>query len=215
MSEWWEAIKQYKQKTMSFAEDMGHDMPDEEAQFGTQRQSDWNINTEITKNLTKMKGTVKSVLGAGTFKDLYKFDVEIKHEDGSSDVYTKYSKKDNAWVSANDVITFETNDNKKLMNVEKAGSQGDSNPTLPDTNTTDKPYVPAINPEKQLSIIRQSSLKVAIDYMIQYYPDKKIQPEEVCKVADYFVYYVETGNIPEKPKLSEGHPRETIEEPPF
>ena len=171
--------------------------------YNTMRQGNWSVN----KPNKTMKGKVKSVLANGTFQELYVWEVEVLLEDGLSNVYKKYTKKDNAFISVDDVITFDVNDKGSMKNVEKvSGSQGAAK-----ANET---FVPAINPEKQQSIVRQSSLKIAIDYMIHYFPEKKIQPEDLCRCADMFVFWVETGKYPEKPELSEKHPNE-VDDLPF
>jgi len=166
------------------------------------------------------KGTVKSVLASGTFKDLYKWEIEIQYEDGSTLTHNKYTKADNSFVTVGDVITFDVNDKGSLQNVEKvSGSQGQqqannqqsSGGHSSNTTDNDKPYEPAINQQKQTSITRLSTLKVASEYLQYYFPENKIKPEDICKCADMFVYWVETGKYPEPPQeLPEDHPEKGI-----
>jgi len=180
------------------------------------RVGTWSIN-KPKKRI--MKGKILNVESLGTKGKWYHFEITVEKEDGSSQVYNKFAQEDNAFLTVGDVGTYDEQPKEgqapNMKNFKKEGSQGvsNANQSVTNSNQQEKPFVPAINPEKQQSIVRQSSLKVAIDYLIQYYPEK-IQPEEVCKCADYFVYYVETGKIPEKPKLSEAHPEE-VDDLPF
>ena len=115
--------------------------------------------------------------------------------------YNKYVKAeyDKLMFTEGDEISFEVNDKGTMKNIEV--TEGEK---LEHSGPHQKEdYQPAINQQKQTSIERQSCLKVAMDYIITFYGDKKIQPEDVCKCADYFLYYVQEGKYPEQPETSE------------
>lgn len=162
-----------------------------------------------------MKGTVKNVVASGTFKDLYVFEVDIENEAGEVDTYKKYAKKDNAFVTVGDVITFDTNDKMSLKNVNKvSGSQGQQ-------MANGKPQEPVINQQKQHSIQRQVCLKCAVEFFANPNINQKsaLLPEHVLYVAEMFEVWVETGVIPaEEPEPAPVHPGELVndhqEEPP-
>jgi len=140
------------------------------------------------------KGTVKKIVEKPIFNGLRNWEIDIQHEDGPPERYKRFLKDYDINFSEGDVITFELNKKGSMISVHK---EGDSVPQQ--THTPGKepppPFEPAINLTKQKHIERQSSLKLALDFLSSQARDK-FAPTDVIDLADYFVSYIETGESP-------------------
>lgn len=138
------------------------------------------------------KGTVKKIVELEKWNEYFKWEVTVSDDRGEA-VYSKFNKENLIFFSVNDVITFETNDKGSMIKAKKF-EDSEQPPAQP---YFEKSYEPQINKQKQLSIERQSSLKLAFDFLANQ--RDKFTEQEVIWLAGYWVQYIETGQVPEGP----------------
>jgi len=149
---------------------------------------------------------VKNVQASGTHEDRFglKYDFEIEMEDGNSGEYSSKSKDQDKFVIGKKV-DYEWHDGKypkiKLhyeKPVAKSGSQTVQS---------------AQNDKVQIYIVRQSSIKAAIDYNSMLFdPDNRPTLESIVNDAEYFTRYVFKG-LPKAEDLTSQERKETDDLP--
>ena len=110
---------------------------------------------------------VVNVQGSGMFKELYVFEVELDN----GDVGKIYRKSNDSKLSNGQDISYTINDKGsiKIVTDYQKNNQSQSSPKQDDV---------------QKLIVKQSSLKAAVDY------DNKCTPEDVLKNAQMFYEWV-------------------------
>ena len=118
---------------------------------------------------------VKSIQATGNFKELYKFEVELDN----GDIGTLYRKSKDSKLSNGQDISYTINDKGTLKIVtDYQKNQGQSSPQKSD--------------DVQKLIVKQSTLKAAVDY------DNKCSPEDVLKNAQMFYDWVMDVDVQKK-----------------
>ena len=102
-------------------------------------------------------------------KTLYVFELSLDN----GDIGAIFKQKDNAYVEVGQEISYELTE-RGTIKIQRENSSFSSNRPAPDN-------------DRQLSIIRQSSLKAAIDLVVH----EKIEIHELIKTADSFVDWVQ------------------------
>jgi len=102
-------------------------------------------------------------------KTLYVFELSLDN----GDIGAIFKQKDNAYVEVGQEISYELTE-RGTIKIQRENSNFSSNRPAPDN-------------DRQLSIIRQSSLKAAIDLVVH----EKIEIHELIKTADSFVDWVQ------------------------
>ena len=130
------------------------------------------------------KGKVVSVKGDGTFKDLYKFEVELDNGDNG----VMYKRTPQHWLEEGQDINYTINDKGTL----KVIREGWDNP--PSSNGS-----PSFKKDNSVQkyIIKQSSLKASVDLCCSKGIHNK---EDVVAIAQYFTDWV-LGKQEEKENL--------------
>jgi len=121
---------------------------------------------------------VVNVQGSGMFKELYVFEVELDN----GDVGKIYRKSNDSKLSNGQDISYTINDKGsiKIVTDYQKNNQSQSSPKQDDV---------------QKLIVKQSSLKAAVDY------DNKCTPEDVLKNAQMFYEWV-WGLSPTQSKIN-------------
>ena len=121
---------------------------------------------------------VVNVQGSGMFKELYVFEVELDN----GDVGKIYRKSNDSKLSNGQDISYTINDKGsiKIVTDYQKNNQNQSSPKQDDV---------------QKLIVKQSSLKAAVDY------DNKCTPEDVLKNAQMFYEWV-WGLTPTQSKIN-------------
>ena len=121
---------------------------------------------------------VVNVQGSGMFKELYVFEVELDN----GDVGKIYRKSNDSKLSVGQDISYTINDKGsiKIVTDYQKNNQTQSSPKQDDV---------------QKLIVKQSSLKAAVDY------DNKCSPEDVLKNAQMFYEWV-WGLTPTQTKIN-------------
>lgn len=121
---------------------------------------------------------VVNVQGSGMFKELYVFEVELDN----GDVGKIYRKSNDSKLSNGQDISYTINDKGsiKIVTDYQKNNQSQSSPKKDDV---------------QKLIVKQSSLKAAVDY------DNKCTPEDVLKNAQMFYEWV-WGLTPTQSKIN-------------
>jgi len=121
---------------------------------------------------------VVNVQGSGMFKELYVFEIELDN----GDVGKIYRKSNDSKLSVGQDISYTMNDKGsiKIVTDYQKNNQSQSNPKQDDV---------------QKLIVKQSSLKAAVDY------DNKCTPEDVLKNAQMFYEWV-WGLTPTQNKIN-------------
>jgi len=121
---------------------------------------------------------VVNVQGSGMFKELYVFEVELHN----GDVGKIYRKSNDSKLSNGQDISYTINDKGsiKIVTDYQKNNQSQSSPKQDDV---------------QKLIVKQSSLKAAVDY------DNKCTPEDVLKNAQMFYEWV-WGLTPTQSKIN-------------
>ena len=120
---------------------------------------------------------VKNVQGSGMFKELYVFEVELDN----GDIGKIYRKSNDSKLSVGQDISYTMNDKGSIKIVtDYQKNQTQSSPKQDDV---------------QKLIVKQSSLKAAVDY------DNKCTPEDVLKNAQMFYEWV-WGLTPTQTKIN-------------
>lgn len=121
---------------------------------------------------------VVNVQGSGMFKELYVFEVELDN----GDVGKIYRKSNDSKLSNGQDISYTINDKGsiKIVTDYQKNNQSQSSPKQDDV---------------QKLIVKQSSLKAAVDY------DNKCTPEDVLKNAQMFYEWV-WGLTPRQSKIN-------------
>ena len=121
---------------------------------------------------------VVNVQGSGMFKELYVFEVELDN----GDVGKIYRKSNDSKLSNGQDISYTINDKGtlKIVTDYQKNNQSQSSPKQDDV---------------QKLIVKQSSLKAAVDY------DNKCTPEDVLKNAQMFYEWV-WGLTPTQSKIN-------------
>ena len=121
---------------------------------------------------------VVNVQGSGMFKELYVFEVELDN----GDVGKIYRKSNDSKLSNGQDISYTINDKGsiKIVTDYQKNNQSQSSPKQDDV---------------QKLIVKQSSLKAAVDY------DNKCTPEDVLKNAQMFYEWV-WGLTPTQTKIN-------------
>ena len=113
-----------------------------------------------------MKSKITNIQGDGNFKDLYVFELEMEN----GDCGRIYKKSDSSGLEIGDEINYEITE-KGTVKIQR-----DFQANYPRSN----------NPEVQKSIIKQSCLKCAVEFVIS----KDGKSDEVIKLAEKFVDWV-------------------------
>ena len=121
---------------------------------------------------------VVNVQGSGMFKELYVFEVELDN----GDIGKIYRKSNDSKLSVGQDISYTINDKGsiKIVTDYQKNNQTQSSPKQDDV---------------QKLIVKQSSLKAAVDY------DNKCSPEDVLKNAQMFYEWV-WGLTPTQSKIN-------------
>ena len=124
--------------------------------------------------MTTKKGKVTRVTSNGTWEGnyglMYKFEIEMEN----GDVGENLSKSNECKFKEGQETDYEFIDGQF--------------PKIKPVSTFQNNFTPRSNdPDRQLSIIRQSSLKAAIDLVVH----EKIEIQELIKTADSFVEWVQ------------------------
>jgi len=121
---------------------------------------------------------VVNVQGSGMFKELYVFEVELDN----GDIGKIYRKSNDSKLSVGQDISYTINDKGsiKIVTDYQKNNQSQSSPKQDDV---------------QKLIVKQSSLKAAVDY------DNKCTPEDVLKNAQMFYEWV-WGLTPAQSKIN-------------
>jgi hypothetical protein len=121
---------------------------------------------------------VVNVQGSGMFKELYVFEVELDN----GDIGKIYRKSNDSKLSVGQDISYTINDKGsiKIVTDYQKNNQSQSSPKQDDV---------------QKLIVKQSSLKAAVDY------DNKCTPEDVLKNAQMFYEWV-WGLTPTQSKIN-------------
>ena len=121
---------------------------------------------------------VVNVQGSGMFKELYVFEVELDN----GDIGKIYRKSNDSKLSVGQDISYTINDKGsiKIVTDYQKNNQSQSSPKQDDV---------------QKLIVKQSSLKAAVDY------DNKCSPEDVLKNAQMFYEWV-WGLSPAQSKIN-------------
>jgi len=121
---------------------------------------------------------VVNVQGSGMFKELYVFEVELDN----GDIGKIYRKSNDSKLSVGQDISYTINDKGsiKIVTDYQKNNQSQSSPKQDDV---------------QKLIVKQSSLKAAVDY------DNKCTPEDVLKNAQMFYEWV-WGLTPTQTKIN-------------
>ena len=121
---------------------------------------------------------VVNVQGSGMFKELYVFEVELDN----GDIGKIYRKSNDSKLSVGQDISYTINDKEsiKIVTDYQKNNQTQSSPKQDDV---------------QKLIVKQSSLKAAVDY------DNKCSPEDVLKNAQMFYEWV-WGLTPTQTKIN-------------
>ena len=121
---------------------------------------------------------VVNVQGSGMFKELYVFEVELDN----GDIGKIYRKSNDSKLSNGQDISYTINDKGsiKIVTDYQKNNQSQSSPKQDDV---------------QKLIVKQSSLKAAVDY------DNKCTPEDVLKNAQMFYEWV-WGLTPAQSKIN-------------
>ena len=124
--------------------------------------------------------TVKQVSGNGTHEDRFglKYDFEIVMENGDTGEYSSKSQEQDKFKQG-EKVTYEFYPGKypKIKPHYDRGSKG-AQPAQDNV---------------QLYIVRQSSIKAAIDFNNIIMGDKKPTINDICQDAEYFTQYVMNG----------------------
>lgn len=121
---------------------------------------------------------VVNVQGSGMFKELYVFELELDN----GDIGKIYRKSNDSKLSVGQDISYTINDKGsiKIVTDYQKNNQSQSSPKQDDV---------------QKLIVKQSSLKAAVDY------DNKCTPEDVLKNAQMFYEWV-WGLTPTQSKIN-------------
>ena len=120
---------------------------------------------------------VKNVQGSGMFKELYVFEIELDN----GDIGKIYRKSNDSKLTNGQEISYTMNDKGSIKIVtDYQKNQTQSSPKQDDV---------------QKLIVKQSSLKAAVDY------DNKCTPEDVLKNAQMFYEWV-WGLTPTQTKIN-------------
>ena len=118
-------------------------------------------------------GKVTNVQGSGTFKELYVFELQLDNGDTGK----IYKKGLDAGVKVGDEITYTLND-KGSIKIQREQYQNNN-------------YSNKSNPDVQKSIIRQSSLKAAVELCTAYVKTgTSVNTADVLRIADTFTNWV-------------------------
>ena len=118
-------------------------------------------------------GKVTNVQGSGTFKELYVFELQLDNGDTGK----IYKKGQDAGVKVGEEITYTLNDKGsiKIQREQYSGGGGFSKS----------------NPDVQKSIIKQSSLKAAVELCSAYIKSgNSVNSADVLRLADTFTNWV-------------------------
>jgi len=117
---------------------------------------------------------VTNVQGSGTFKELYVFELQLDNGDAGK----IYKKGQDAGVKVGEEITYTINDKGsiKIQREQYSGSSGGYQKS---------------NPDVQKSIIKQSSLKAAVELCSAYIKSgNSVNSADVLRLADTFTNWV-------------------------
>ena len=129
---------------------------------------------------------VKSVNLEGAWRDLWKYTVEMENGDKG----TYFSKSDKqAKFNVGEEVKYLWDEPKNRIKYD-SGWDGE-NTTAAKQNVT---YATTSNTTRELSIIRQSSLKVALDFIAI----KGGELTDILDTADILTNWVQTGDKPQK-----------------
>lgn len=118
-------------------------------------------------------GKVTNVQGSGTFKELFVFELQLDNGDSGK----IYKKGQDAGVKVGDEINYTINDRGSIK-IQREQYQNNS-------------YSNKSNPDVQKSIIRQSSLKAAVELCSAYVKTgNSVNTADVLRIADTFTSWV-------------------------
>jgi hypothetical protein len=150
---------------------------------------------EIIKNQNKMKTSkIKSIQNNGTWKDLFKFEVEMEN----GDVGGCFAKTQEPTWKVGDEKSYEYTQNGKYWNIKWAK---DERPAWNGGGGGAKSFV---KEDKSADIARAVALKAAVDLHKGEGEPINQQIGMICATAQAFEIYLTTGENPYKDAIQDG-----------
>jgi hypothetical protein len=143
-------------------------------------------------------GTIQAINGNGTWKELFKFEYEMKDQDGNVETAGALHKTKDSPYHVGQIIDYEiTTNDKGYSNIK---FQGDKPAFSPKSNYV--PKDPVEEAKRQAMIVRQSSLKAATDLVCH----AKIDIDNILVMSQLFTDWA-IGDI-NAAKLSDMQPNQ-------
>jgi hypothetical protein len=138
-------------------------------------------------------GTIQAINGNGTWKELFKFEYEMKDQDGNVETAGALHKTKDSPYHVGQIIDYEiTTNDKGYSNIK---FQGDKPAFSPKSNYV--PKDPVEEAKRQRMIVMQSSLNRSVELIIA----GKVDYDNILLETQLFTDFI-MGDIPAK-KLSE------------
>jgi hypothetical protein len=151
---------------------------------------------EIIKNQNKMKTSkIKSIQNNGTWKELFKFEVEMEN----GDVGGCFAASQEPPFKVGDEKQYEYTQNGRYWNIKFAKEQ---RPAWNGGGGGAKTYTKS--PEDKADIARAVALKAAVDLHKGEGEDINHQIGVICATAQAFEIYLTTGENPYKDAIQDG-----------
>jgi hypothetical protein len=151
---------------------------------------------EIIKNQNKMKTSkIKSIQNNGTWKDLFKFEVEMEN----GDVGGCFAASQDPPFKVGDEKQYEYTQNGRYWNIKFAKEQ---RPAWNGGGGAPKTY--GKSPEDKADIARAVALKAAVDLHKGEGEPINQQIGMICATAQAFEIYLTTGENPYKDAIQDG-----------
>ena len=161
--------------------------------FETDLEKKYN---EIIKNQNKMKTSkIKSIQNDGTWKDLFKFEVQMEN----GDVGGCFAKTQIPSWKVGDEKSYEYEQKGKFWNIKFLA---DSKPAWTGGSSAPKSY--GKSPEDKADIARAVALKAAVDLHKGEGEPMEKQIGIICATAQAFEVYLTTGDNPYKDAIMDG-----------
>lgn len=155
--------------------------------YDTDIEKEYN---EIIKNQNKMKTSkIKSIQNDGTWKDLYKFEVQMEN----GDVGGAFAKTQIPTWKVGDEKSYEYEQKGKFWNIKFLA---DAKPAWNGGGAAPKSY--GKSPEDKADIARAVALKAAVDLHKGEGEPMEHQIGRICATAQAFEIYLTTGDNPYK-----------------
>ena len=152
--------------------------------------------SEIIKNQNKMKTSkIKSIQNDGTWKDLFKFEVQMEN----GDVGGAFAKTQIPSWKVGDEMNYEYEQKGKFWNIKFLQS---NKPAWTGGSSAPKSY--GKSPEDKADIARAVALKAAVDLHKGEGQDINQQIGIICATAQAFEIYLTTGDNPYKDAIMDG-----------